>query len=388
MFWSQVGNKQTMSYSSPVPTPTAMSTTTTTTATSSEFTAELIPSLPYDVASNCLARIPRHYHPILSILSKPIRSLLSSPFFFTTRSLLNSAQHLLYLTLRSPDHRATWFALYQNPNPRNDAVRLLVPIPPVPVLAVGAAYAVVGPEIYVLGGSVNDAPSNNVWVLDCRFHTWRAGPPMRVAREFAAAGVVDGRIYVIGGCVTDSWTRSEYWAEALDPGSGVWEAVPSPVEVRGKWMHASAVIGGRVYALADRGGVVYDPRTRVWEGVEKRMDMGWRGRACVVHGMLYCYDYLGKIRGFDAKNRMWKELKGVEKKLPKFLCGATMANVGENLVVLWETKGNGKDMEIWCAEIEVKENGDGELWGRIDWSQKLLSVPKHSNIVQCSAVDV
>ncbi|XP_050385702.1 F-box/kelch-repeat protein SKIP6 [Argentina anserina] len=353
-----------------------------------ESTAELIPSLPYDVASNCLARVPRHYHPTLSVLSKPIRSLLSSPFFFTTRSLLSSAQPLLYLSLRSPDHRSTWYTLNQNPNPKTNPLHLLVPIPPVPSPAIGAAYAAFGFSIYVLGGSIHDAPTNHVWILDCRFHTWRAGPPMRVAREFAAAGVVDGIIYVIGGCVTDSWTRSEYWAEALDPGTGRWEAVASPVEVRGKWMHASAVIGGRVYALADRGGVVYDPKTRVWEGVEKRMDMGWRGRACVVHGMLYCYDYLGKIRGFDSKNRVWKELKGVEKRLPKFLCGATMANVGENLVVLWETKANGKEMEIWCAEIEVEENGDGELWGRIEWSQKLLSVPKHSNIVQCSAVYV
>lgn len=364
--------------------------TTETTTTSSESAAELIPSLPDDVASNCLARIPRWYHPTLSIVSKPIRSLLSSPFFFTTRSLLNSTQHSLYLTIRSPENRSTWFTLYHNPKPtaQNDDVHLLVPIPPLPLPAVGAAYVVAGPDIYVLGGSINDAPSSNVWVLDCRFHTWRAGPPMRVAREFAAAGVVDGKIYVIGGCVTDSWSRSEYWAEALDLDTGVWEAVPSPIEVRGKWMHASAVIGGRVYALADRGGVAYDPRTRVWEGVEKRLDMGWRGRACVVHGMLYCYDYLGKIRGFDSKNRVWKELKGVEKRLPKFLCGATMANVGEKLLVLWETKAIGKSVEIWGAEIEVEENGDGELWGNIDWSQKLLSVPKHSSIVQCSAVDV
>ncbi|KAL6175913.1 hypothetical protein ACLB2K_052551 [Fragaria x ananassa] len=227
-------------------------------------------------------------HPTLSVLSKPIHSLLSSPFFFTTRSLLNSAQHLLYLSLRSPNHLSTWFTLYQNPNPLNAAARLLVPIPPVPIPSVGSAYAVIGYSIYVIGRSVNDAPSNNVWILDCRFHMCLFGSLMRLTREFAAAGVVGGRVYVIGGCMTNSWTRSECWAEALDPGTGHWEAVASPVEVRGKWMHTSAVIGGRVYALADWGGVVYDTKTRVWEGVEKKMDMGWRGRVCVVHGMLYC----------------------------------------------------------------------------------------------------
>lgn len=209
---------------------------------------------------------------------------------------------------------------------------------------------------------------------------------MRVAREFSAAGVVDGKIYVIGGCVADSWARNEFWAESLDPGTGRWEAVRSPIDVRAKWMHASAVIGARVYAMADRGGVVLDPKAGTWDVVDKRLDLGWRGRACVVHGILYCYDYLGKIRGFDVKKRVWKELKGLEKGLPKFLCGATMANVGEKLVVLWEGKGNGKEIEIWCAEIEVEKNGDGELQGKIGWSHKLISVPKNFSIVNCLAV--
>ncbi|KAM2972338.1 hypothetical protein FF2_019053 [Malus domestica] len=363
--------------------------TSTSTSTATAATAQLIPSLPDDVALNCIARVPRWYHPTLSIVSRPIRSLLSSPLFFTTRSLLNSTQHFLYLTLRSHHNPSAWFTLYQNPNPTpTDLPPLLIPVPPIPAPSLGAAYAVLGSTIYVLGGSVNDVPSSHVWLLDCRFHTWQPGPPMRVAREFAAAGVVDGRVYVIGGCLVDSWARTEHWAEVLDPEKGRWEAVPSSaLEVRGKWMHASAMIGGRVYAMADRGGVVFDPKTGVWEGVEKRLDLGWRGRACVVHGILYCYDYLGKIRGFDVKKRAWKELKGVEKGLPKFLCGATMANVGEKLVVFWEGKGNGKEIEIWCAEIEVEEKGDdGELWGNIDRSHKLLSVPKGSSIVNCLAV--
>ncbi|XP_004289094.1 PREDICTED: F-box/kelch-repeat protein SKIP6-like [Fragaria vesca subsp. vesca] len=150
--------------------------------------------------------ISYHYHPILSVLSKPIRSLLSSHFFFTTRSLLNSAQHLLYLSLRSSDHHSTWFALYQNPNPLNAAARLLVPIPPISIPSVRAAYAFVGSSIYVLDESVDDTLSNNVWILDYCFHTWRSGSSMLVACEFVAAGVVDGRVDMIGDCVTNSWT--------------------------------------------------------------------------------------------------------------------------------------------------------------------------------------
>lgn len=195
--------------------------------------------------------------------------------------------------------------------------------------------------------------------------------------------------------MVDSWARATHWTEVFDPIVGRWEAVPSPVEVREKWMHASAVVGGRIYAMADRGGVVFDPREKVWESVGSELDMGWRGRACVVEGVLYCYDYLGKIRGFDMVNDVWKELKGVENGLPKFLCGATMANVGGRLVVVWEGKGGGgngkekgKEMEIWCAEIEVKDKGDGDLWGEISWSEKVLVVPNGSSIVHCLAVSL
>lgn len=218
---------------------------------------------------------------------------------------------------------------------------------------------------------------------------------MRVAREFAAAGVINGKIYVIGGCVPDNFSRSANWSEVFDPVTNRWESVPSPPEIREKWMHASAVVDGKVYAMADRGGVSFDPYNGAWESVGRELDLGWRGRATVVDGILYCYDYLGKIKGFDVKKGLWKELKGLDKSLPRFLCGATMADVGGKLVVVWECQRNlnankkGKEMEIWCAEIDVKKkkkNKDGELWGEVCWLNNVLSVPKGSSIVHCSSV--
>lgn len=208
---------------------------------------------------------------------------------------------------------------------------------------------------------------------------------MRVGREFAAAGVVDGKIYVVGGCIADTWAKATNWAEVFDLAIGRWDTVPSPVEVREKWMHASAVVDGKVYAMADRGGVAYDTRDRVWESVGSELDLGWRGRACVVDGVLYCYDYLGNIKGFDMGKGVWKELRGLEKDLPRFLCGATMVDFGGKLLVVWE-EGSGKEMRIWCAEIEVTKNEDAELWGKIAWSDKVLSAKKGSTIVHCSSV--
>jgi len=120
--------------------------------------------------------------------------------------------------------------------------------------------------------------------------------------------------------------------------------------------------------------------------VSTGMDMGWRGRAAVVDGVLYCYDYLGRIRGYNVEEDQWKELEGVGKGLPKFLCGATMANVGGKLFVVWEGKGSGKEMEIMCAEIEVQKEMGGMLSGSIVWSDVILVVPNRSSIVHCAAV--
>ncbi|KAK0591436.1 hypothetical protein LWI29_001790 [Acer saccharum] len=353
----------------------------------------LIPTLPDDVAINCLARIPRSHHPILSLVSKPIRSLLSSSLLYTTRSLLSCDHHFLYLCLRVPTNPSLlFFTLHQSPHPTTSTRRhILVPVPPIPSTppsVIGSAFAVVGHRIYVLGGSVNDVPSPHVWALDCRVHAWEPAPKMRVGREFPAAGVIGGRIYVIGGCLVDNWSRSRNWAEVFDPKTGSWNPVSSQIEIRDKWMHASAVIDDKMYAMADRGGVKYNPENQSWESVETEVDLGWRGRGCVVDGVLYCYDYLGKIRGFDTKKGEWTELRGVEG-LPRFLCGATMTNLGGKLVVVWEENGwSGKEMGIRCAEIVVERVGDGELWGKIGWSDVVLSVPKGSSIVHCMAVKV
>ncbi|XP_010243345.1 PREDICTED: F-box/kelch-repeat protein SKIP6-like [Nelumbo nucifera] len=345
----------------------------------------LIPSLPDDVALQCIARVPRFYHCDLSLVCKSWRSILRSPIFFSTRSQLNCTQCFLFINVRIHGSSFKWFVLGQNPrnarNPRN-----LSPVLPIPSQAIGSAFAVIGPKIFVIGGSINDIPSTNVWIFDSRFNKWEAGPKMRVGREFAATGVVNGKIYVLGGCVVDSWARSTNWAEVFDPVTGSWTPVPSPVDVREKWMHGSAVIDEKIYAMADRGGIVYDPTKASWGYVSTELDLGWRGRAAVVDGVLYCYDYLGKIRGYDVKEGLWKELKGVEKDLPKFLCGATMANVGGRLCVVWEGKETGKQMEILCAEVEVWKDSCGGLWGSIVWSQVILVIPSGSSIVHCLSV--
>ncbi|KAL2907227.1 F-box/kelch-repeat protein SKIP6 [Bienertia sinuspersici] len=376
--------------------PSPSSSTSDPTTTHHYHDQTLIPNLSNDVALQCLARVPRFYHPFLNLVSKSWRSTLRSPLFHATRCTLNSTESFLFLNLRLSNPKDSsfsfnWYSLDPSRiHPTNPKIihnpRFLTPIKSSPSHPIGASFVSLGRNLYVIGGSVNDIPSPNMWVFDCLTNEWKMGPKMRVGREFAASGVINGKIYVLGGCVVDNWARSLNWAEVFDPVSGTWATVPSPIEVKEKWMHATGVVEGRMYAMADRGGVIYDPGMGEWGLVSTELDMGWRGRAAVLDGVLYCYDYLGKIRGFDFGENVWKELKGVEKCLPKFLCGATMANVGGRLFVVWKGNGNGKELEVLCAEISVKKNEVGELWGSIMWTDVIIAIPKGSSVVHCLEV--
>uniref|UniRef100_A0A1D1Y0C7 F-box/kelch-repeat protein SKIP6 n=1 Tax=Anthurium amnicola TaxID=1678845 RepID=A0A1D1Y0C7_9ARAE len=212
---------------------------------------------------------------------------------------------------------------------------------------------------------------------------------MGAAREFAAAGAVGGRIYVIGGCLPSS----EPWAEALGPEEAdAWVPVASPFGIREKWMHGNVVLDGKLLAVADHGGLLFDPADGSWGPVSTILDMGWKGRAAVVDGIIYSYDFLGKIKGFDPAADKWTEVEGVNEELPKFLSGATLADLSGRLCVLWEGKrvnGRSKEMEIMCAAIEVNKEEGGRLRGKIVWTEVIvLAVPKGSTVSHCLAVEI
>ncbi|CAA7012920.1 unnamed protein product [Microthlaspi erraticum] len=59
------------------------------------------PSLPDDLLISCIARMSRLYYPTLSLVSKSLRSLLTSPELYKTRSVLGYTESCLYVCLES-----------------------------------------------------------------------------------------------------------------------------------------------------------------------------------------------------------------------------------------------------------------------------------------------
>ncbi|KAJ4969022.1 hypothetical protein NE237_015723 [Protea cynaroides] len=118
----------------------------------------------------------------------------------------------------------------------------------------------------------------------------------------------------------------------------------------------------KLIVLLDGGFFVFDPCDSSWDYVPTEINLVRNGRASVVDGIVYYFDYLGKIRGFNVEEGKWKNLKGVQKDLAKILNGVTLANVGGKLHVLWQEMDTGKQTEIFCAEVEVRKDSNGDLW--------------------------
>lgn len=345
--------------------------------------ASLFPDLPDEISVQIIARIPRSHHRSLCHVSKSWRSFILSRLLFTLRSFVtHSTEPTICLNIRTQTNQSPWLVLNQGRSYPDY-------LPDPPLSTVGSACATVGPFVFVIGGSLSSVPSKVVQILDLRIGgQWLLGPRMSTAREFAAASFLNGRLYAIGGCLPSS----EGWAESFNPfdKNPQWVPIDSPVHVREKWMHGCVVLSGQVLAMADRGGVAYDPGQDTgscsWGPVPKRLDLGWKGRAVVVNGILYTYDYMGKIKGYDPVMDKWKPVMGVDKHLPKFLCGATLANLYGVLCVIWEQRNGGKQKEMMVdwAGIRVTDLRNEGLHGSILWWETVaLGMPYGSAIAHC-----
>ncbi|KAG2296625.1 hypothetical protein Bca52824_043294 [Brassica carinata] len=181
-------------------------------------------SLPYDMVLNSLARVSRSDLGAICLVSKSIRSLVSSAEMYETRSRMGLREECIYVCLGTTFGRKPlgWFILRRKGN------RLIpIPMPSFPSPR-RATYVSMGCGIYVIGGSIEAVTTSRVSFLDCRTHTWSQLPSMRFARCDAKAGLLDGKIYVTGGC-DDAFSRDN--PEVFDPKTQTWSSVciPDPV---------------------------------------------------------------------------------------------------------------------------------------------------------------
>ncbi|GEM_PF-1563428 len=135
---------------------------------------------------------------------------------------------------------------------------------PMPTARVSPAAAVVGDQLYVIGGFTDLAGTFSVVeVYDPTTDSWSSKTPMPTSRGRLALAVIDEMIYAIGG------NEGESAVEAYDPFTNTWTSKASLTA--GRLAPAAGVINGKLYVA---GGTfspdslqtleVYDPATNTW----------------------------------------------------------------------------------------------------------------------------
>ncbi|XP_010421289.1 PREDICTED: F-box/kelch-repeat protein At5g51250-like [Camelina sativa] len=267
----------------------------------------LNPSLPYDLLLDIVARVPRLYHPTLSLVSKTFRSLLASPELYKVRSHLGLRESCLYVCfdmLEGP----TWFTLCRKPDQINKEERsgyalAKVPIPNSPNVRIDPNYNYI----------------SNTACFDGKFNVTNLGK-----------------------------------AVAYDPKEGRWDIGPNDI--------CGPMISGSY---------------------------------CEIENVLYAA-VNGDLRWYDSQGRQWRYLKGLVglPKIPNY--GRTqvrLADYGGKLVVMWDdfvvpSHCGFKTTTVFFAEVALERLNSFEIWGKVEWVDRLLTIFDDYYLVKVIAATV
>ncbi|ESQ51525.1 hypothetical protein EUTSA_v10016945mg [Eutrema salsugineum] len=292
----------------------------------------LITSLPEDVIIDILARVPRCDYPKISLVSKHFQSLVASPELYVRRSLLNCTEHCLYAVLFNYETKDSHlYILRRKPN----CNRCLVLIPSLPVIPWGVSFVTVGSRIYVFGG--NDKKYIEA-SIDCISHT---------------------KMMMVFNTETQMW----------EP-----EIIKMDTELISINCFYWVVMADKLFTRDLYNSFAYEPTKSKWKMDDMLNSKVWRS-ACVVDDVLYYYDGdENKIRAYDPKQKCWSVVKGLEKLLPETIdpwWSETVSYGGK--LTLFFRKVEMQTSEIWCAEIALERRQGGEIWGKVEWCDHLLT---------------
>ena len=141
---------------------------------------------------------------------------------------------------------------------------------PLPEPAEALAAAAIGTTVYVSGGYGIDYTVGSLgalWAYDTVANRWTRKAPLLVARAWHAMVAVDGKLLVFGG--SDGKGRLLGSAESYDPATDTWSALPEMPFLR--YAMSGATDGRRVYLTGGRDAtgrhtfLTFDPATGEYE---------------------------------------------------------------------------------------------------------------------------
>ncbi|CAA7028137.1 unnamed protein product [Microthlaspi erraticum] len=354
----------------------------------------------------------------LSLVSKRFRSLLASPEIYKARSLLGHTETCLYVVFESNPH-PLWYTLCLKPNQTltddtgekkkksSGYVLARVPIPSSPhvrfpgLVAVGYNIYSIEEEPYY--GKKEERSSSDVWILDCRTHTWCEAPSLPVKLLSLSASFLDGKIYVAGNSYSSGSLKNTI--EVFDIKTQIWdtESIPLSETEYNSNNSRSTCIDGKFHVMKTiTKGVAYNSKESSWDLIGREMgDFLFHGSYCKIENVMYSLTFNGVLKWYDTEVSLWRCLKGLVglPNFPKYGVYLRLANYGGKMVVLWEVKIENDPYDlrhdgcgykkIWCAVIALERRQKGrEISGTVEWVKNVLTVPKSCYLVKVLDVTV
>jgi len=188
---------------------------------------------------------------------------------------------------------------------------------PVPVPVVNPAAAVLGGEIYLVGGYNSTGSLADVQIYNPTANTWSTGPALPVATDTGAAAVVANELYFIGGSHSGVYSNAVW---AYSPTTKTWS--PKAAMPTGRNGLEVVVEKNIIYAIGGYNGSTfvdnvesYNPKTNTWTeeapmlGTKDIPAAGLIGTTIVVAGGANVPNSVtGDTEAYDATTNTWTEL--------------------------------------------------------------------------------
>lgn len=248
-----------------------------------------------------------------------------------------------------------------------------------------AASAVLGEELYVLGGDAIAGPRSDTEIFDLKGNFWRATSALPAGVQQAAAAALDGRIYVSGGYKANKERPEKAGGPSrslwiFNPRIGTWvDGASMPAARVG---HGLVAVDDKLYAVGGKGPdaarvTVYDPAENKWSDTgaaipAPRVEAAYvaAGNSIyVIGGLSASGDAMSRVDIFDVVTGSWS--RGPD--LPSPRAGHVAVILGNAIHVLG---GERRD--------PPKTHGDHfvmDLDGQTGWrSSAALPTPRHGAV--------
>ncbi|KAF8084307.1 hypothetical protein N665_0725s0004, partial [Sinapis alba] len=157
-------------------------------------------------------------YPTLALVSKQLRSLVTSPEIYMRRSFLGVTEPCFYVLLYDEESgNNRWYFIH----PKANGNHCLVLIQSLPAMNLAANFLAVDSRIYVFGGR-DDHTKYRAVCINSSFHTVEHLWSMPMPMSHAIADIIDGKIYLIGDYY-DMYMHNIFKSFVYEPNKNNWK---------------------------------------------------------------------------------------------------------------------------------------------------------------------